>query len=963
MEPGLHGGPAVRAAGAPSWTRPAACPPASSGDISPASVGTIWSPLASAPAPRTGRTRRSGRPSAASAAASGARSPRLTVTPPRLNRGRPASRPILAVHRGRTGVRPHSGPRRLRTEALPRAPRPPALGTLPPMTPLPASPSWPSAPCSRSRPPRAVTRCPPPTASSGTSRTPRPGRRTAAASPPAAAPIPFNGFGYLKLQVRRGRQRAAAAQPVSARLRPGARRRRAIRLHHAAAARRRRRGPRDLRPKDTTYLRYFDSFVQQHRRAAHGRGRVGRRRRRLRRRRHAWRSPTTSSGDRADRRRRHVRHGDAERARRRRPDGRARRATGRRRTCSGRDGRRCSPRVGDMYADPFADTIPASIRPTSATSSRSSSRPAQTAALVTFVVKGLSEVYDPRGGFPIARQDALLSTWSDPSTPAPTRRSRPPARRSRGSPTMARQLVAAPDLRGLTPRQRAQIVNWTLPASAAPPPFTVFEKTVIAAAGRDDRRHNTSEDIVREYLTRADALRPQRPDLPRDAGAQPARDRRRARARRRARRGRVRGPFHGVPIVLKDNIDATGLPTTGGALALRRSSPAPRLARRRRHEGRAAPSCSARPISTSFRSATSASARSAARSATPTIRRSAPPARAAAARPPWRPAWRRSRFGTDTCNSLSNPSGFASLATIRTTRGLTSRAGVMPLNTVQRRRRPDGARSVRDVALALDLVAGADPEDPATPRPTAHAGLVRRRPRAGVAEGRAHRRVPAALRRHHRRTRGRPRRWTASSRSCGPPAPRWSTSRSPTTTRSTARPAAARPDRSRPAGTAYLSRGAKPGRQGAHDRGADRVGQDGAGGQRRLEGALAPGAHRRRPSKPRRASSSPAAKRFARCSSTSMDRSSSTRCSIPPTRPARTPTKAAPSATAPSRAPARRAPPPACRRSPCPAGFIGGRYPVGISFLGRLWDDRRLLAHWPRVRAGDAHRRPPATVK
>ena len=27
-----------------------------------------------------------------------------------------------------------------------------------------------------------------------------------------------------------------------------------------------------------------------------------------------------------------------------------------------------------------------------------------------------------------------------------------------------------------------------------------------------------------------------------------------------------------------------------------------------------------------------------------------------------------------------------------------------------------------------------------------------------------------------------------------------------------------------------------------------------------------------------------------------------------------------------------------------PAGFIGGRYPVGISFLGRMWDDRRLLA-------------------
>ena len=53
-------------------------------------------------------------------------------------------------------------------------------------------------------------------------------------------------------------------------------------------------------------------------------------------------------------------------------------------------------------------------RRTSATSSRSTSRRGPTVALVTFVVKGLSEVYDPRGGYPIARQDALLFTWSDP---------------------------------------------------------------------------------------------------------------------------------------------------------------------------------------------------------------------------------------------------------------------------------------------------------------------------------------------------------------------------------------------------------------------------------------------------------------------------------------------------------------------------------------------------------------------
>src|SRR6266511_3603277 len=38
--------------------------------------------------------------------------------------------------------------------------------------------------------------------------------------------------------------------------------------------------------------------------------------------------------------------------------------------------------------------------------------------------------------------------------------------------------------------------------------------------------------------------------------------------------GRVRGPLHGIPVLVKDNIDAAGLPTTAGAIALRRSVPA-----------------------------------------------------------------------------------------------------------------------------------------------------------------------------------------------------------------------------------------------------------------------------------------------------------------------------------------------------------------------------------------------------
>jgi Asp-tRNA(Asn)/Glu-tRNA(Gln) amidotransferase A subunit family amidase len=46
-----------------------------------------------------------------------------------------------------------------------------------------------------------------------------------------------------------------------------------------------------------------------------------------------------------------------------------------------------------------------------------------------------------------------------------------------------------------------------------------------------------------------------------------------------------------------------------------------------------------------------------------------------------------------------------------------------------------------------------------------------------------------------------------------------------------------------------------------------------------------------------------------------------------------------------------------------PAGFVGGRYPVGISLLGRMWDDKKLLELAAAYERATHHRRPPATVK
>ena len=182
--------------------------------------------------------------------------------------------------------------------------------------------------------------------------------------------------------------------------------------------------------------------------------------------------------------------------------------------------------------------------------------------------------------------------------------------------------------------------------------------------------------------------------------------------------GRARGPFHGVPIVFKDNIDAVELPSTGGSLALLDHRPRldSRVAAGMKRGGAVVlgkANLDEFPFGDFGISTVGGTVGNAYDPSLSTAGSSGGSATAVAA------SLAALGFGTDTCNSLSNPSAFASLATIRTTRGLTSRAGVMPLNTYNDAVGPM-AKSVRDVALALDLVTGSDPEDPVTAEAGAH---------------------------------------------------------------------------------------------------------------------------------------------------------------------------------------------------------------------------------------------------
>ena len=187
-------------------------------------------------------------------------------------------------------------------------------------------------------------------------------------------------------------------------------------------------------------------------------------------------------------------------------------------------------------------------------------------------------------------------------------------------------------------------------------------------------------------------------------------------AERRA--GRVRGPLHGIPVLIKDNI-ATGdkMKTTAGSLALA-DLPAPgdaMVARRLRDAGAILLGKTNLSEWANFRSTHSVSGWS---------------GRGGLCRNPYaldrNPCGSSSGtgaaisanlaavgVGTETDGSIVCPSSANSLVGIKPTLGLVSRRGIMPISHTQDTAGPM-ARTVADAAALLGVLAGADPDDPAT---------------------------------------------------------------------------------------------------------------------------------------------------------------------------------------------------------------------------------------------------------
>src|SRR5205807_3560594 len=99
----------------------------------------------------------------------------------------------------------------------------------------------------------------------------------------------------------------------------------------------------------------------------------------------------------------------------------------------------------------------------------------------------------------------------------------------------------------------------------------VFEASIPQMQAAMKSGRTTSHAIVQQYLTRIatyeDLLHAAITVNPNALEEADALDRDRA-------QGRIRGPLHGIPIALKDNVHTTNMPTTGGAVAFEGYRPA-----------------------------------------------------------------------------------------------------------------------------------------------------------------------------------------------------------------------------------------------------------------------------------------------------------------------------------------------------------------------------------------------------
>ncbi|MEK6689466.1 MAG: amidase, partial [Gemmatimonadota bacterium] len=249
-------------------------------------------------------------------------------------------------------------------------------------------------------------------------------------------------------------------------------------------------------------------------------------------------------------------------------------------------------------------------------------------------------------------------------------------------------------------------------------PFALDEITIAELHRSMESGERTARSITELYLRRIEALDRQGPELraiietnPDALAIADALD-----AERRATG--PRGPLHGIPIALKDNIDTgDGMHTTAGSLALL-GSPAPidaHVAERLRAAGAVILAKSNLSEWANFRSTRSSSGWSArgGQCRNPYILDRSPCGSSSGSGVAVAANLCAVAVGTETDGSVVCPAAINGIVGIKPTLGLVSRAGIVPIAHSQDTAGPM-ARTVADAAALLAVMIGPDPRDPVT---------------------------------------------------------------------------------------------------------------------------------------------------------------------------------------------------------------------------------------------------------
>ena len=258
----------------------------------------------------------------------------------------------------------------------------------------------------------------------------------------------------------------------------------------------------------------------------------------------------------------------------------------------------------------------------------------------------------------------------------------------------------------------------TMPVPAAAPAPMHDDPTIVELQRMMDSGRLTSADLVEQYLERIRNFDKAGPKLNAVIELNPdAMDIARALDAERRRHG-PRGPLHGIPILLKDNID-TGdkMQTTAGSWALF-GKPAPRdstTASRLRAAGAVILGKTNLSEFANFRAITWTSGWSGRGGQTlhPYVLDRNPSGSSAGSAVAVAANLITVAIGTETDGSITAPASADGIVGIKPTVGLTSRAGVVPIAHSQDSVGPFG-RTIADAAAVLGALVGVDPRDPAT---------------------------------------------------------------------------------------------------------------------------------------------------------------------------------------------------------------------------------------------------------